>query len=248
MKNLKAVIVDDEVSTLQLLNKKVNSLFSDVDVEATFDHPDDALEYLGSNTPDLVFLDVEMPGMNGFELLSALPEVSFQLIFVTAYSEYALQALKNAAVDYVLKPVDDDDLLRAVDKARTNLEQEKQAQSSEALVNLLQETILRTRKVVVPTSKGLSLIPEDEVMHLEGYEGYTRLHLANKEELISSYSLGKFQTQLGELFFKCHKSHIVNLESVRAFENEGYLLLDNAQRVPISKTYRKAFLSLYSNQ
>lgn len=247
MNKLKAVIIDDEVSTLKLLSSKVATLFADIEVAATFDHPDDALQYLEKQTPDLVFLDVEMPGMNGFELLTALTEVNFQLIFVTAYSEYALQALKNAAVDYILKPVDDDDLKRAVDKARTNLEQEKQALSSEALVNLLQETILRTRKVVVPTSKGMSLIPEDEVMHLEGYEGYTRLHLSNEEELISSYSLGKFQNQLGELFFKCHKSHIVNLESVRAFENEGYLLLENSQRVPISKTYRKAFLSLFGN-
>lgn len=97
----------------------------------------------------------------------------------------------------------------------------------------------------MPTSKGMSFIPQEEVMHLEGYEGYTKIHLTNTSIITSSYNLGKFEKLLSSKFFKCHKSHIINLEKVRHFENEGYVVLENDYRVPISKTNKKAFLSLF---
>jgi len=104
----------------------------------------------------------------------------------------------------------------------------------------------KNNKIIVPTSKGVSFIPQIEVMHLEGYEGYTKIHLMDGKTLISSYNLGKFEKLLSTSFFKCHKSHIINIEKVRHFENEGYIILDNDYRVPISRSNKKAFLSLFS--
>ena len=186
-----------------------------------------------------------MPRMNGFELLTKLKGVNFQIIFVTAYSEYALDALKQSAIDYVLKPVDNNDLKVAVNKAISIIKEMRQNLTNTKLVELLSETITKSNKIIIPTAKGISFIPQEEVIHLEGYEGYTKFHLLNDEEMLSSYNLGKFEKALNTTSFKCHKSHIINLEKVRSFENEGYIVLENNYRVPISKANKKAFLNLF---
>ena len=186
-----------------------------------------------------------MPRINGFELLSRLKTINFQIIFVTAYSEYAIEAFKKSAIDYVLKPIDNDDLKIAVQKALSAITSNKASQSNTKLLSLLTETI-KKNKVILPTSKGISFILEEEVLHLEGYEGYTKIHLINNTTLTSSYNLGKFENMLSSKFFKCHKSHIINLEYVRHFENEGYIVLDNQCRIPISKANKTKFLELFN--
>jgi len=246
MRTIKAILVDDEISNLKGLEKKLNSLFPQIEVIGKFQIPEDAIMHIEQEEPELLFLDIEMPRINGFELLSKLKTVNFQVIFVTAYSDYAIEAFKKSAVDYILKPIDNDDLEDAVQKALKNIALERDQSSNAKLVELLSDTVFKKNKVIVPTAKGVSFIPEEEVLHLEGYEGYTRIHLIDKTLLTSSYNLGKFEKLLSPKFFKCHKSHIVNLERVRHFENEGYIVLDTDYRVPISKTNRKAFLELFS--
>jgi two-component system LytT family response regulator len=245
VRTYQVILVDDERSALELLKRKVETLFPHLMVVGSYQDPRKAISYVKTNHIDIMFLDIEMPHLNGFEMLAQLSEVSFQVIFVTAYNEYALPAIKQSAVDYILKPIDDTELNSAVQKAVEAIEKELQVESTEKLVSLLRDTMKRTHKLIVPTAKGLSLIPESEVLHLEGYEGYTRIHLVDGSTVLSSYSLGRFDRDDSKMFFKCHKSHIVNLEHVRAFENEGYLLLEKDLRVPISRTHRKAFLKLF---
>ncbi|MBF4986641.1 LytTR family transcriptional regulator, partial [Nonlabens mediterrranea] len=141
--------------------------------------------------------------------------------------------------------VDNTELKEALDKAILNIEKENEDQNAN-LVELLNKIIDRDHKLKVPTQKGISFIPQEEVIHLEGYDGYTKIHLVDGKTLTSSYSLGKFSDYLDDYFFKCHKSHIVNIKAVRAFENEGYVVLGNDYRVPITKTYKQAFLELFS--
>ncbi len=246
MKKYKAVLVDDEASALKLLERKVRSLCSEIIIQGVFQKPESALEAIINDPPDILFLDIEMPRMNGFELLTEIRQIEFQVIFVTAYSEYALKALKGSAVDYILKPVDDSELLTAVKKATLAIEIKNYSVSQEKLIHILQESINRTQKIIVPTTKGLSFLPEKEVLYFEGFEGYTRIHLHGKQVITSSYNLGKFEKNLGTGFFKCHKSYIVNLEYVKAFENEGYLLMETDARIPISRSNRKIFLGLFN--
>ena len=246
MSEITAILVDDEYSALNGLLKKIERLFPDIKILGTFQKPEEAITFLEKEQPDLVFLDIEMPRMNGFELLSKISKVNFQVIFVTAYSEYALEAFKKNAVDYVLKPVDNEDLSASVEKALAIINEKKETQANENLVKLLSETLHQTNKLIVPTSKGMSFIPQEEVLHLEGYEGYTRIHLIDETMILSSYSLGKFEKMLGTNFFKCHKSHIINVPKVRSFENEGYVVLENEHRVPISRANRKVFLNLFN--
>lgn len=245
MSDLTAILIDDESSSLKVLKQKVEKLFPEISILAVFQKPEEAIEFIKRNKPQILFLDIQMPRINGFELLSALDGLNFQVIFVTAYNEYALAALKKSAVGYVLKPIDDEQLQDAVEKAIHSIELSQQLESNTKLIELLTGAISKNNKIIVPTSKGLSFIPQDEVLHLEGYEGYTKFHLSDKTELLSSYNLGKFEAFLGKSFFKCHKSHIVNLEKVRSFENEGYLVLESGNRVPISKANKKAFLELF---
>lgn len=245
MKTYNVILVDDEHSALQNLKKKIEKVCPQLLVTHTFQNPKEALKEINLNTPDVLFLDIQMPGLNGFELLNGIHELKAQVIFSTAYGEYALDAIKKNAVDYILKPVDNEELKAAVDKAIINIEKENADQNAN-LVELLNKIIDRDHKLKVPTQKGISFIPQEEVIHLEGYDGYTKIHLVDGKTLTSSYSLGKFSDYLEDYFFKCHKSHIVNIKAVRAFENEGYVVLGDDYRVPITKTYKQAFLELFS--
>jgi two-component system LytT family response regulator len=242
-----AILIDDEFSALNGLKLKMEKFVPDVEILQTFEKPEEAIKYLENKQPDLLFLDIQMPRMNGFELLARLPNINFQVIFVTAYSEYALNALKKNAVDYVMKPVDTNDLISAVKKAKAIISENKNKETNENLIKLLSKTISQNNKLIVPTSKGMSFIPLEEVLHLEGYEGYTKIHLINDVEILSSYNLGKFEKALSQSFFKCHKSHIVNIGKVRSFENEGYVVLENDYRVPIAKANKKVFLKLFNS-
>lgn len=245
MKAITAILVDDEFSALKGLQQKVEKLFPDIKILNVFQKPEEAIHAIEMEVPDILFLDIEMPRISGFELLSKLNGINFQVIFVTAYNEYALKALKQSAIDYILKPIDDEELGKAVKKALKVIEEKQLSEHNSKLIEVLTESLSNSNKLIVPTSKGLSFIPQEEVVHLEGYEGYTKIHLVNKSEILSSYNLGKFEKMLGKAFFKCHKSHIINLEKVRSFENEGYIVLDNEYRVPISKANKQAFLGLF---
>lgn len=241
-----AMIVDDEGSNIDGLKQKLEQLFPEIEVVHCFQKPEDAISQLNEEQPDILFLDIQMPRINGFELLSQIRQVNFQVVFVTAYSEFALEAFKQNAVDYVLKPIDNDDLKTAVDKALDIINTNQDVEINERLINLLKDSSATTNKICIPTRKGVSFIPKSEVLHLEGYEGYTKIHLIHKVTITSSYNLGKFEKVLDNSFFKCHKSHIVCLERIRHYENEGYLVLEDDSRIPISRANRKHFLDLFS--
>lgn len=245
MKIYKAILVDDEHTALQNLKKKIEKISNQIEVIAIFQNPKEAIEHINKMVPDILFTDIQMPGLNGFELINSIDELKSQVIFCTAYGEYALEAIKQNAVDYILKPIDNVELKDAIEKAILNIEKEDIDQHLN-LVALLNKIIHRDHKLKVPTQKGISFIPQEEIIHLEGYDGYTKIHLVDGKTIISSYNLGKFSNYLDDNFFKCHKSHIVNIRAVRAFENEGYIVIAEDYRVPITKTYKQAFLELFN--
>lgn len=246
MEKIKAILVDDEISNLKGLEKKLNTLFPNIIILEKFQEPEAAIKKLNNTAIDILFLDIQMPRINGFELLSNIKNINFQIIFVTAFSEFALEAFKKNAIDYILKPIDNNELKAAVNKALENLKLQKEQNNFDKLSKLISESMAQNNKIIVPTQNGVSFLNEDEVLHLEGYQGYTKIHLQNNTILTSSYNLGKFEKTIGPKFFKCHKSHIINLEKVRHLENEGYLILDNETHVPISRANKKLFLNLFN--
>lgn len=245
MKKLKAILVDDEEKGLMSLQLKLQRFYPNITIDKTLQNPQEAVDYINKNQPDILFLDVEMPILSGFDVLANITKPNFEIIFVTAYNNYAIQAFQHCAIGYILKPIDNDELATSVTNAIKSINQREALQKNNALLNLILETSSKANKLVIPTNKGFSFIPFDEIIHIEGYEGYTKIHLINNTEIISSYNIGKYEKMLNDNFFKCHKSHIVNLQKIRAFENEGYIVLENKKRVVVSKSKRKEFIDLF---
>ncbi|MGK0446472.1 MAG: two-component system LytT family response regulator [Polaribacter sp.] len=246
MNNITAIIVDDEITNLKGLQKKINNLFPEIEIIATHQNPEEAIVNIEERQPDILFLDIEMPRIDGFELLSRLRNINFQIIFVTAFSEYAIEAFKKYAIGYILKPIDNEDLIESVNKAKENIKLKIENTKNIKLLQFILENNSNGKKLIIPTIKGVSFIPEKEVIHIEGFDGYTKIHLIDNSKIVSSYNIGKYEKMTSNIFYKCHKSHIVNLEKVRHFENDGFIVLENKKRVPVSKTKRKEFINLYS--
>ena len=243
---MKAILVDDEQKALDGLHLKINRFFPEINIVNTFQNPQKAIDFINNYQPDILFLDVEMPVLSGFDVLAQIKNPNFEVIFVTAYNNYAIEAFQHCAIGYVLKPIDNDELEIAIKNASQSITQKKALQKNEALLNKLITINSKVNKLIIPTNKGLLFIPYSEILHIEGYDGYTKIHTIDVSEIVSSYNIGKYEKLLNDNFYKCHKSHIINLQKVRAFENEGYILLDNKKRVPVSKTKRKEFIDLFS--
>ena len=244
MTNINCILVDDEIASLKNLERKINQFFPNLTILDKFQKPEDAILYLNTNEVCLVFLDIQMPRINGFEVLTTVKNVDFKVIFVTAYNEYALEALKKSAIDYILKPIDDDDLKVAIQKTIKLIDEENESTHNKELLELLQESISNQKKLLVPNEKGFSVIEQNDILYLEGYEGYTKINIDPERQIISSYGLGKYEQKLNANFFKTHKSYIVNLNKIIEFEKEGYVVLANNVRIPISKKSKNELLDL----
>ena len=244
MTNINCILVDDEIASLKNLERKINQFFPNLTILDKFQKPEDAILFLNTNEVSLVFLDIQMPRINGFELLTTVKNVDFKVIFVTAYNEYALEALKKSAIDYILKPIDDDDLKVAIQKTIKIIDEENESTHNKELLELLQESISNQKKLLVPNEKGFSVIEQNDILYLEGYDGYTKINIDPERQIISSYGLGKYEQKLNANFFKTHKSYIVNLNKIIEFEKEGYVVLSNNVRIPISKKSKNELLDL----
>ena len=210
MTNINCILVDDEIASLKNLERKINQFFPNLTILDKFQNPEDAISFLNTNEVSLVFLDIQMPRINGFEVLTTVTNVDFKVIFVTAYNEYALEALKKSAIDYILKPIDDDDLKVAIQKTIKLIDEENESTHNKELLELLQESISNQKKLLVPNEKGFSVIDQNDILYLEGYDGYTKINIDPERQIISSYGLGKYEQKLNANFFKTHKSYIVN--------------------------------------
>lgn len=237
---IKAILVDDEEKALKSLASKIEQFFPEIEIVQLEQNPEKSVEIIKQQQPDIVFLDVEMPVLSGFDVLANIENPNFEIIFVTAYSNYAIEAFQHCAIGYVVKPIDNDELKLAINNALKNIDSKSSLVKNQALLELLTDS--SDKKIIIPTSTGFSLVKLTDILHLEGYSGYTKIHLIDNSEIISSYNIGKFEKMLNDSFFKCHKSHIVNLKRIKAFENEGYLVLENDVRVIISRAKKKDIL------
>lgn len=240
---IKAILVDDEEKALKSLANKIVLFFPEIEILHLEQNAENAVKIIEEKQPNIVFLDVEMPVLSGFDVLANIKNPDFEIIFVTAYSNYAIEAFQHCAIGYVVKPIDNDELKLAINNALKNIKSKSSLVKNKTLLELLTDSVT-DKKMIIPTSSGFSLVKLTEVFYLEGYSGYTKIHLVNNSEVTSSYNIGKFEKMLSNSFFKCHKSYIVNLKKVTAFENEGYLILENSIRIPISRTKRKEIMTL----
>lgn len=236
---IKAVVIDDELHCISVL-KKLLSTNDDVEVIAEFSDPVEAAKELGSLSPDVVFLDIEMPKLNGFELLSIFPNPQFRVIFTTAYDEFAIQAFKVEAVDYLLKPIDKEDLNQAIDKVMEGV-----ARSSTNVKLPTSDSFNdRLKKIAVPTMAGLELIVADEILYIQSQSNYSVIRLVDKSLTISKTLKAFSEMILGYGFVRIHNSYIINPNRIMRYVrgDGGYVIMEDGTNLNVSRSRKPDLL------
>lgn len=237
---MRALIVDDEADARDNLRLMLEEHCPQVTVVGMAANADAARDLIAREDPDVIFLDIKMPGEDGFSLLRSLPQPHLPVIFTTAYDEFALRAFKENALDYLEKPIDPDELERAVGKLARLLgdpgEMIRRGESLQALMNDPASPL--STRVAVPSRDGLVLLRHEDILYLEASDSYTVVHVREGKRTISSKHIRVFETNLDpKKFFRVHKSYIINLEHLRSFSrSEGNMaVLDNGALVPVSR-------------
>ena len=245
---MKALIVDDEEKARRLLTILIEENCPEVtELRHAADLPE-GVKLINEFEPDIVFLDIEMPGYSGIKLLDFFTpaQINFEIIFTTAYSEYAIKAFKLNAVDYLLKPLTDEQVQQAVQKA---VEQRGKSKVSERLTEL-KKTLeaSKIRKIGLPVTDGVLFVKFEDIILLEADRMYTKVHIVNREELLVSKPLKFFVDVLKEAneFYQPHRSFLINLKHIKQFvkNDGGYLVMDNEKNVSISRDRKDEFFEL----
>lgn len=237
MFTIKTLIVDDEINNSDYLSLLLQANCEYIDVVGVSNHPIKALELIKSLKPQLIFLDVEMPGMSGFDFLQILESIDFEVIFVTAHSQYALNAFDVHAIGYLTKPVEKDKLVQAVFKAKERIEQKSIQENLFSFLQQQNEQAKTTTKLALPTQNGLQFIRPDEILHCDSNGNYTWFHLKNNTKLLVSRQLGEYEKLLPvEQFVRIHDKHIINLQYLSEYQrgSGGEVLLENGTQLPVS--------------
>jgi two-component system LytT family response regulator len=243
---MKAILVDDEPDGIRTLDKMLELHCPQVKVEATCSNADAAKQQIKEIHPDIVFLDIQMPGKSGLELLSELPVKNFEVIFVTAHNEYILQALQYSAADYLLKPVDEDRLIEAVQRVEKKLETDRRDDRTETLLHNLGKTGTPSEmRLCLPTLKGFIVLKLEEIIYCEAERSYTIFHLEGNRTVTVSKPLFDYDVLLKDTtFLRIHKSYLINLLHVKEYQRgEGGLVImsDNAE-IEVSRRKKDQFL------
>jgi two-component system LytT family response regulator len=244
--NLKAIIVDDEKPSREALLNYTRDYCPDVEVVDECNSTKTAYKSILKHNPQLVFLDIEMPNGDGFDLLRLFGHISFKVIFVTAYSEHALKAFRYSATDYLLKPVMVEELIEAVNKVKKDIAMETDNLNIQKLLENLSAANSPVRQLVIPDSSGFKVLDTSSVILCEA-DGYcTHFHLTGRDKLTSSKNLKHYEELLSSQgFFRVHNSWMINLAHVRSFSNQGEILLSGDFRCPLGNAYRQSFLERF---
>lgn len=251
MKKIRTLIVDDE----ELARKNMEVLLADyctnVDVVGMAANAREARNFVRDNNIDLMLLDIEMPNGSGFDLLESIKdEVNFSIIFVTAYHEYALRAFKFSAVDYLLKPVNPDELTAAIAKVKTGVN--VQRENIEALIeNVGHGKNAIAGKIALPSMEGLQFVNLDDIIYCESQDNYTQFFLLDGRRIMVSRTIKHFEEALDESqFFRIHRSNIINLKYIDKYVKGegGYVVMKQGPRIPVSRRRKDSFLQLFNYQ
>lgn len=236
---IKAIIIDDEQNNVDNLNILLQQHCPQIFVVATALNAYDGEKIILQHNPQLVFLDIQMPGKSGFELLKSLNNYSFEIIFVTAYDQYGIQAIKFAAIDYLLKPINIEELKLAVHKTVEKSAQKQQNLQLENLIRLIQQKQHKeTHKIALQTFKEIRFVEAEKIIRCESSNNYTTFFLENEEKILTSKPIFEYEEILQDYgFIRCHQSHLVNKKYIKSWikEDGGYLLLEDHSQLPVSR-------------
>jgi two-component system, LytTR family, response regulator len=239
MNNIKAILVDDEPRGLTSLQKLLQLNCETVEIIACCGNAAEATDKITQLKPQLVFLDIAMPEANGFDLLHNLPSINFEIIFVTAHSNYMTQAFRFSAVDYLLKPVDDELLSEAVKRAEKKIEDKTAGQNIETFLhNVRHKSGSQKMKLCIPSLKGFQVVEIEHIIYCEASSNYTNFHFINRPVICSSKPIHEYEELLQDCnFIRTHKSFLVNLEHIKEYirGEGGTIVLSSNQEVEVSR-------------
>lgn len=242
---IRAVLIDDETDSIRVLRKLLETYCPQVEVVGTAEGVETGLAVIQATHPDVLFLDIEMTQGNAFDLLNQLRPVAFQVIFVTAFDNYAIRAFKYSAVDYLLKPVDIDELVGAVGRVAERSQQKNIIEQMQVFLDNMGTYSLSQQKMAVPTVDGLIFINLREVVRLEAKSSYTQINLENGEVVMATRTIKDYEDILPEtLFCRIHNSHIINLQKIEKYHKGrgGYVILEDGSEIEVASRRRQEFL------
>lgn len=244
---IRSIIIDDEHYGRLALKLALEKCCPDVEIIAICEGPEQGLKTIKSLQPDLVFLDVQMPNMTGFDLLQQLGPINFEVIFVTSHDQYAIKAIKFSALDYLLKPVDEDDLMQAVNKAKEHMQQTGSAYRYQSVLNNIHYRSGKIDKLAVPTLEGIDFYKTDDIIYCQADGNYTALFLTNHQKKLISKNLKDFENLLtGSGFCRVHNSFLINMQHIQKYikGEGGYVVLTDEHHVDISRRRKESFLGM----
>jgi two-component system LytT family response regulator len=244
---MKAILIDDEPDGIRTLKKMLELNCPEVEIAATCTNVITAQRELEDNLPDVIFLDVRMPGKNGLDMLAELTETNFEVIFVTAHNEYMLQALQFSAVDYLMKPVDEDRLVEAVQRVKRRMRQKKTTDPAATLLHNISKTgVPMEMKLCLPTQRGFTIVKIEEILYCEAQRSYTVFRLINNKPIIISRPLFDYDRLLTDtVFLRVHKSFLINLMHVKEYMrgDGGSVIMSNGTEIEVSRRKKELFLT-----
>jgi two-component system, LytTR family, response regulator len=240
---IKAIIVDDEIKGRQFLRQLVEKFTPQVKIAGEAANATEAKEAIAVAEPDLVFLDIEMPGKSGIELLKEIPEINFEVIFATAFNKYAVEAFKLGAVDYLLKPVSPSDLMRAIERVEEHLRMREQ--QTKKYDSLKQQFGQPFSKITVPTTTGFEFVDFADITYMQSDGNYTRIKQIDGKTILATRLLGEFEEILMPYnFFRIHKSYVINLIHIKKYTKGegGVVMMSDGSEIDVARRIKDAFL------
>lgn len=244
----KALIIDDEQRTRELIAKMIDSFDLGITAIPAGENVKSGLLAIEEHKPDIVFLDIQMPDGTGFDLLKAIPNKNFEVIFITAHEEFAIKAIKFSALDYILKPIDPEELRGAVERALVGMTQQKETPQFEALQNNINPT--QKKRLVLKTQESVHVVDLDHIIRCEADRNYTSFFLTEGKKILVSRTLKEYETLLtGHSFLRVQQSHLINLNFVERYDkgNGGSVVMKDGSEVPLSSAKRDIFFQIIEN-
>lgn len=244
----KALIIDDENRTRDLIAKMINSFGLDIEAIPAGENVKSGLKAIEEHQPDIVFLDIQMPDGTGFDLLKAVPNKNFEVIFITAHEEFAIKAIKFSALDYILKPVDPEELKAAVERALETMNEKRDESQFEALNHNISPQ--QKRRLVLKTQESVHVVDLDQIIRCESDRNYTSFFLTENRKILVSKTLKEFESLLvGYNFIRVQQSHLINLDYVDRYNkgNGGSVVMRDGSEVPLSPAKREIFFKILEN-
>jgi len=237
MSDFTCIITDDEPKMVELLADTISELSPEIEITGRYTDWKSALSAIKSNMPDILFMDISMPEKTGFDLLELIPNIKSEIIFVTAHTEFAVEAFNFDVCGYILKPINDKLLVKTIERAKARiLARRKTGENVET----------KSGKIGIPDDSGIRYVDIHNIIYCETYNRYTKV-VTTDSEIISSYNIGKYhETLTHDFFYQLHRSFIVNLNHVKRYDTSGMVIMNNGTEIPISKKHKEDFLQMFN--